>query len=319
MTDMTYSLNMIGVDVAKNKLDITIDDKHVVTISNTHEAYKDYLKTLDNPKAYCFVMEATGGYEQRFAEYLLKQGLYVSIVNAARVREYAKSMGILAKTDNIDAGVVRQYANTARPQPMSPRRSAEKKLLALTNRRKQLVKWQTMEKQHLETTTDKDMLQHIKKSLQTQEKAIAAIDEKVAHLIDNDDEYKTRKGRLTGIDGIGDTTAAVLLCQLPELGQLNNKQISALLGVAPFNKDSGNIKGKRVIRGGRSAIRSALYMPMLNAIQHNKPIKAFYQRLIARGKLKKVAVIACMRKLIVFANSMLRNNVDWNPNFHISA
>lgn len=319
MTDMTYSLNMIGVDVAKDKLDITIDDKHVVTISNTHEAYKDYLKTLDNPKAYCFVMEATGGYEQRFAEYLLKQGLHVSIVNAARVREYAKSMGILAKTDNIDAGVVRQYANTARPQPMSPRRSAEKKLLALTNRRKQLVKWQTMEKQHLETTTDKDMLQHIKKSLQSQEKAIAAIDEKVARLIENDDEYKTRKGRLTGIDGIGDTTAAVLLCQLPELGQLNNKQISALLGVAPFNKDSGNIKGKRVIRGGRSAIRSALYMPMLNAIQHNKPIKAFYQRLIARGKLKKVAVIACMRKLIVFANSMLRNNIDWNPNFHISA
>lgn len=310
---------MIGVDVAKDKLDITVDGKHVVTIDNIHDAYKSYLKTLDNAGTYCFVMEATGGYEQRFAEYLLEQGLNVSIVNAARVREYAKSMGILAKTDRIDAAVIRQYANTAQPQRMSPRRSAEKKLLALTNRRKQLVKWQTMEKQHLETTTDKDMLRHIKKSLQTQEKAITAIDEKITRLIDSDDEYTARKVRLTGIDGIGETTAAVLLCHLPELGHLNNKKISALLGVAPFNKDSGNKMGKRVIRGGRAAIRSALYMPMLSAIQYNKPIKAFYQRLIARGKLKKVAVIACMRKLIVYANALLKNNADWNPNFNFSA
>jgi len=315
MTDTNNSLNMIGVDVAKAKLDITLDGKRVVTIDNTHAAYKVFLKTLDDPLAYCFVMEATGGYEQRFAAYLLERGLSVSIVNAARVREYAKSMGILAKTDSIDAGVIREYANTAQPVRMSPRRDAEKKLLALTNRRKQLIKWQTMEKQHLETTTDRDMQRHIKQSLRAQERAIAVIDEKIVCLIDSDDEYRIRKERLSGIDGIGDTTAAALLGYLPELGQLNNKQISALLGVAPFNKDSGNKTGKRVIRGGRAAIRSALYMPMLCAIQHNKPIKAFYQRLIARGKLKKVAVIACMRKLIVFANSMLKNNADWNPNF----
>lgn len=318
MTDTTNTHNMIGVDVAKDKLDITVDGQRVVTIDNTHDAYKRYLKTLDNPETYCFVMEATGGYEQRFAEYLLAQGLNVSIVNAARVREYAKAMGILAKTDGIDAGVIRQYANTAQPQPMLPQRDAEKKLLALTNRRKQLVKWQTTEKQHLETTTDPEMLRHIKKSLRHQEKTIAVIDEKIARLIDSDDEYKARKRRLTGIDGIGDTTASLLLCQLPELGQLNNKQISALLGVAPFNKDSGRKSGKRVIRGGRAAIRSALYMPMLSAIQHNKPIKTFYQRLIKRGKLKIVAVIASMRKLIVFANAMLKNNADWNPNFNFS-
>jgi transposase len=319
MTNTTHLLNMVGVDVAKDKLDLTADGKCIITINNAHEAYETYLNTLGKPGDHCFVMEATGGYEQRFADYLLGRGLNVVIVNAARVREYAKSMGILAKTDHIDAKVVRRYANEAQLPLKSPQSEAEKRLQALTNRRRQLVKFQAMEKQHLETTTDSEMVRHIKKSLRAQEKAIARIDEKIARLVDSDDEYRRRKARLTAIDGIGDTTASVLLGHLPELGQLSNKQISALLGVAPFNKDSGNRTGKRVIRGGRAAIRSALYMPMLCAIQHNKPIKAFYNRLIARGKLKKVAVIACMRKLIVYANSILKKNVDWNPDFNFSA
>jgi len=316
MTKQTQKLKKIGVDVSKKTLDIEIDEKQLFSIDNNEKAFFDFLKILDEPlDSIHFVLEATGGYEKKFANFLLSQSIAVSVVNPKRVRDYAKALGILAKTDKIDAGVIRKFAGVANLVLLKKKSESDERLISLTRRRKQLLKHQSTEKQYLETSTDKDVRLSIQAFLDTLAEQIESLDRMIQVLMEADATYNVRKQLIVDVKGIGERTASTILVQLPELGQLSNRQISALAGVAPFCNDSGERKGKKMIWGGRKEVRTALYMPMLSAIQHNKTIKAFYDRLIAKGKIRKVAVIACMRKLLTILNAMLKNNTPWNPDY----
>jgi transposase len=308
-------LKMIGVDVAKLKLDISMPDNQAVVIDNNEAGFKQLLKTIPPIQTVCFVMEATGGYEKGLANFLLSQGAAVSIVNAKRVRDYAKAIGQHAKNDRIDAKVIRDYAEMAQPKHRKQRSKIANQLEALMKRRDQLVKQRTMEKQHLEAANDPYATRSIKKFIKSFDQEIERIEAEIKKLIAADGALQKRIEKLIQVDGIGSVTASTLVSQLPELGQLSNKQISALVGVAPFCRDSGAMKGRRIVWGGRALIRSTLYMATLSAVRFNPPIKAFYQRLITNGKLKKVALVACMRKLLVILNAMTKNDSEWNPNF----
>lgn len=315
MTNTPKHYKMIGVDVAKLKLDISVNNEHSLTIDNLENSFNPLIKQISEIDQVCFVMEATGGYEKKLVRFLLSKGIAVSVVNAKRVRDYAKAIGQHAKNDRIDAHVIRQYAEMANPRLCRPRTEAADRLAALIKRRDQLVKQRTIEKQHLETAVGSESIRSIKKFIKAFDQEIERIDVLIEELIRQDSTLKNRMRQFAEVNGIGVITASTLVSQLPELGALSNKQISALVGLAPFCRDSGGMKGKRVIYGGRALIRSTLYMATLSAVRHNKPIKIFYQRLVANGKLKKVALVACMRKLLTILNAMARNETAWNPNF----
>lgn len=313
---MTHTTpKMIGVDVSKLKLDIALDDRQAITIDNNENGFKALLKRLPTLAQAHFVMESTGGYELAFVYFLLAHGLGVSVVNAKRVRDYAKAIGRHARTDTIDAQVIRQYAEVVPPKALLPRPPQDRQLEALVKRRDQLVKQRAMEKQHLEAAQDAETTRSIEKIIRVFDKEIERLEGKAKGLVARDEALKKRSAQLIQVEGVGLVTALTLVAQLPELGRLSNKQVSALVGVAPFCRDSGALKGRRTIFGGREPVRSTLYMATLSAIRFNKPIKAFYQRLVVGGKLKKVALVACMRKLLTILNSIVRNNSEWNPNY----
>jgi transposase len=316
MSKKNQTLKKIGVDVSKKKLDIALNETKFITIDNNEKAFQELLKDIPMPlKDVHFIMEATGGYEGKLANFLLKKNIAVSIINPKRVRDYAKAMGKLAKNDRIDAHAIRDFANIANPVLLNKKSPQEQKLRNLIKRRRQLLKHQTTEKLYFETTSEKEALNSIQKILNHLEKQIESMDSEIQSLMDTDKDYCKKKEMLVEVEGLGSQSVATLLANLPELGTLNNKQIGSLVGVAPFCNDSGERKGKKMVWGGRKQIRTALYMPMLCAIQYNKPIKAFYDRLIKKGKIRKVAVIACMRKLLTILNSMLKNNTRWDPDF----
>ncbi len=316
MTHSKQTLKIIGVDVAKHKLDIAFGDKVFVTIDSNEQAFIDLLSTLHSPlNQYLFIMEATGGYEKAFQNFLLERSIKVAIVNPKRIRDYAKAMGKLAKNDKIDAEVIRDFAKATKVILSEQKTPQEQTLNALITRRKQLLKHLLMERHHQETTYDKEALRSIKSLIRLFEKRLESIDTRIQLLLDQDSHHLEKKQLLTEITGIAEQTAATLLIKLPELGKLSNKQIAALVGVAPFCNDSGQRQGRRMIWGGRKEVRTALYMPMLSVIQFNPPIRAFYQRLIKKGKVRRVALIACMRKLLTMINAMLRNNSKWDPNY----
>jgi transposase len=313
MTNKTDYFNL-GVDIAKQKFDVSFSDQRVACFENNLVGFKLLLKEIQSQYQTRVVMEATGGYEKPLAHFLQSQGVAVSIVNAKRVRDYAKALGILAKNDRLDADVIRQFADAVNPKLLSTASDTQQALDALVHRREQLVKQRAMEKQHIETVGNKDAVRSIKRAIAFLDNEIERIEKAIKALINADLTLTEKVDRLSGVKGIGDITALTLIADLPELGQLTNKEISALVGVAPFCRDSGTQKGKRTTWGGRTQVRSILYMAALSAVQYNPPLKAFYNRLVMKGKTKKVALVACMRKLLTIVNSMLRNNTEWNPN-----
>lgn len=310
---------MIGVDIAKLKLDIAIDDKKVLTVDNKEENFKELLKTIPDVGQVCFVMEATGGYERKLVSFLQSKGIAVAVVNAKRVRDYANSMGAYAKNDHIDAQMIRHYAQAAsaknRLQLRESHTEIAERLEELQRRRHQLVGQRAMEKQHLEAASDKESVRSITRMIKQFDKEIDRIEVKIKAYINADDNLKKSMEQLIKVQGIGEVTVLTLLTQLPELGKLSNKEIVALVGLAPYCKDSGTKTGRRVIFGGRILIRSTLYMATLSAVRYNKPIREFYQHLLAKGKLKKVALVACMRKLLTILNSMAKTESEWDPYF----
>lgn len=312
MTNKTYLIN-VGVDISKLKLDVALSDQQAASFDNNQKGFECFLKALKNQSETRVVMEATGGYEKPLARFLHSQGIAVSIVNAKRVRDYAKALGKLAKNDRIDAEVIRLFAEAVDPSVMATPSDTQQSLDALVHRREQLVKQRAMEKQHLETVGHKEAVRSIKRTLAYLDKEIKRIEQAIKALIDAEPTLTEKVERLSAVKGIGDISALTLIADLPELGLLTNKEISALVGVAPFCRDSGTLKGKRTTWGGRAQVRSILYMATLSAVQFNPPIKAFYSRLIKNGKTKKVALVAAMRKLLITLNSMLRNNTEWNP------
>jgi transposase len=311
MTDNSYKF-YIGIDVSKAKLDIAQSNNNsLLQFSNTPEGLKELVKSLPAKKKTLIILEATGGYEKFAANHLRKRGYNAAVVNAKRVRKFAQAAGKYAKTDGIDAKVIMEFGKAFNPNPQPLMTDEQDEQQQNINRRAQLVRMIAMEKQHLEHAGSS--AKSINKHLCFLEKELNQVEGLLQDQIAQDPVMSEKLSKLNEIKGVGKVVAMNLLIHLPELGKISSKEISALAGVVPYNKDSGQSKGKREIAGGRAAVRTALYMAILTACKFNPAIKKFYDRLIAKGKLKKVAMVACMRKLIVIVNAMLRDNTSWDP------
>lgn len=301
----------IGIDISKANLDVALSDNaNIKQFPNNEAGLNKLLKALPVKGNGLIIMEASGGYEAFSAKWLRKKGYAVAVVNAKRVRDFAKAAGVLAKTDAIDCKMIRKYGETFKPQPQPPESLAQEELSACRKRREQLIKMITMEKQHSEQASD-NVKKSIKKHIKVLENELEELEGNLEELISQDPELQEKVSRLDEIKGVGQITAMNVIIAIPELGTLNSKEVSALAGVAPFNNDSGKRQGKRKTRGGRSSPRAALYMAVLSAKAYNPAIKEFYDRLIAKGKAKKVAIVACMRKLIIIMNAMIRDGSSW--------
>jgi transposase len=304
---------VVGIDVSKENLDIAVDnDEKPQRVGYTAEGLKGLVERLMAIRPAMIVVESTGGLEIRLMAELGAAGLSVARVNPGRVREYAKASGLLAKTDQLDARLLVQFGKAIRPTATPLPSEQEQELAALLGRRRQLIDIRVMEQNRLLSAT-RSMRSRIRKHVDWLDAEIAALDQEIGDFIQKTPLWAEKDALLQTAPGIGRVSSRTLLAEVPELGTLNRKKIAALVGVAPFNHDSGHLRGKRHIQGGRPAVRSVLYMATLAAIRSNPTIKAFYGRLLTAGKDKKVAIVACMRKLLTILNAMLRHHQAWNP------
>jgi transposase len=301
----------VGVDVGKFELDICIHEKNLHwQEENTREGIQRILKRLSHYKVERLVMETTGRYEFELAQAAHKKKLPVCIVKPLRVRRFAGTIEQTAKTDKLDAELIAEFAVKVQPE-ITPQKS--KNLLAIKDliaRRRQLMTMRTQEMNRTQIM-DTSLKTSCKRIVRCLDQEIKRIETRLAKHVEDQAEWTEKQQLLKTAPGVGDTLVYTLLADLPELGSLNRKAVSALVGVAPMNRDSGKMKGKRRIQGGRHSVRTILYMATLSATQCNPVIKAFYQQLVAQGKHKKVAITACMRKFITMLNAMVRDRCEW--------
>lgn len=302
----------VGVDVANKHLDLFIPGKGAERVKNEDEAVEALCQRLKSEPRYMLVMEASGGYENRLVNALGKAQIPHAVLNAKRVREFARSIGVDAKTDPIDARVIARFATVLKPVPTAVASEEERKHSALVTRRSQLVELITQERNRLQQTLDSDAKKSIQKVLKQLEKELRDIEKKLTKMLQSKELNQRKVEILQSAKGVGVVTTSVLLAHLPELGQLNREQIAKLVGVAPMNRDSGGNSGKRFIMGGRGSVRAVLYMATLVAIRHNARIKTHYQHLKAKGKESKVAIVACMRKFIIILNHLIKTDQLWD-------
>ena len=303
----------IGIDVAKDKLDLARSDTgELITLSNDQAGIGRILQILAAAPPTRIVLESTGGLERPLLLALLDANLPVALVNPGRVRHFAIGIGILAKTDAIDASVLMEFARLGNPRLAEKRSKNQTELDALITCRRQLTRTRAEQSNCRFSTTSKAAIKSIDVILKTLDKQIDLLDRKIRELIDSDDDFKHLDKLLRSVPGVGPVLSSTLVAELPELGKTDRQQIGALVGVAPFNRDSGTLKGKRSIRGGRVQVRCVLYMASLAAIRFNPVLRKFAQRLTRAGKASKVVIVACMRKLLALLNVMLRDNLMWN-------
>lgn len=304
----------VGIDVAKESFDVCVlpseNARHYGTSTKEIHALRSWLRRL---RPQLIVLEATGGYGTTLAAELQEGELAVAIVNPRQVRAFARALGVLAKTDAIDARVLALFAQKIEP-PARPLADAQaRQIKALVARRRQLVGLRTAERNRLTRTDIVEVQESIHDVLETIEQQLQDTDQRIHQAIVNSPMWLEKASLLESVPGLGRVTTSALLAELPELGQLTRREIAALVGVAPMNRDSGTLRGRRLITGGRTAVRNALYMATLVATRFNPVIRAHYDRLCGSGKKKIVALVACMRKLIVILNAMVRNNQPWQP------
>lgn len=305
----------IGIDVSKHTLDIHFADGGIDRkIGHDEEGIRAFVQEVLPMEPELIVMEATGGYEEDLAEALFAAGLPVAVVNPKRIRDFAKAIGRTAKTDKIDARTIASFGATLRPPKRGAFDETARELKALTVRRGQLVDMRTAESNRAEHARN-SALESVRAVVAFLEERIAEVEEEIRKLIRSSSALKEKIEIMESFPGIGEKTAAALAAHLPELGTLDRKRVAALTGTAPINRDSGRFRGRRTTFGGRRKIRKMLYMPTLSALRWNPTIKAFYNRLLSKGKIKKVAVVACMRKIFAILNSMVRNKRAWNADF----
>jgi transposase len=311
MEHQTY----IGIDISKRHFDLYIlPEGKEYRFENNPQGIRQCLHALRQVRTKLIVMESTGGYEVALATGLHLAGLAVAVVNPRQIRDFARAVGQIAKTDKIDAKIIARFASTVEPPAKDVLDAKARQLKALVARRDHLVGMHVAEKNRIEHAVDRDIVRSIKVVLKTIELQIVGLDSQIAEHIVQDPQLRRKADIIDSAPGIACTTASMLVTRLPELGLLNRRQIAALVGVAPMNRDSGTFKGKRMTGGGRRAIRAALYMPTLAATRHNPVIREFYHRLLAKGKKKMIAVTASMRKLLTILNTMVAKNQFWNPN-----
>jgi len=312
MTKHLPSVN-VGVDVGKSQLDVFLLERdRALTVPNDESAIASLIRRLRRYRIERIVVEATGRLEQPFVRAALAAGLPVVVVSPIKIRRFADAIGQLAKTDAIDARLIARFAAAVKPlaRPVSDANAQIIKDLVV--RRRQLVSLRTTEKNRRQVMpqTLKAGIDRIIKTLNAELKTLEQL---IDHAVDQHAPSRHKRELLTSMPGIGNSVAATLIGDLPELGSLNRREIASLTGVAPFNRDSGKLRGKRRIRGGRAHSRTALYLSAMVAARFNPDIKRFYERLVSSGKHKKVALTACISKIVTALNAMLRDNSPWQP------
>ncbi|MFC1603301.1 IS110 family transposase [Pseudomonadota bacterium] len=303
----------VGVDTGKSQLDIYIRPLDIYfTVTNNDDGISQAIKEIKKHNPARIIIEATGRLEFGFISACSRAGLPFVVANPAHVRKFTGALGQLAKTDKMDAKSIAHYGEAIKPSLSTLKPAVMRSMSDLLARRAQLLTMQTMEKNRLQIMP-KSLQSSIKPLLRVIRNQIEKINLKLQKLIESCDEYKTKNEILQSMPGVGNMLAISLLSNMPELGYISNKEAVALVGVAPINRDSGIYNGHRKVRGGRHQIRTVMYMAMLSGIQCNPVFKATYKRLVAAGKPKKIAIVACIRKMIVILNSMVRDGVHWNP------
>jgi len=311
----TSSRKYVGIDVSKDKLDVAVlGEPKEQQVDNCEIGIMDLVKQMQELEPELIVVEATGGYQRAVVDGLFRSGLAVAVVNPSRVRKFARACGLLAKTDKLDAQMLAVFGERVKPRVYEGKDEKERELSGLLVRRRQLEEMLKAEKNRLRTIQPslQGSVERIIAYLQAEKKLV---EEQIRQYMTQHSEWQAEREILESAPGVGPVTTATLLADLPELGKLDGKKIAALVGVAPMNHDSGKKRGYRKTKGGRADVRSVLYMSTLVACRYNPVIKAQYENLLKRGKEKKVAITACMRKLLVILNAMRR---DRQP-FHCSA
>ncbi len=304
---------VVGIDVSKALLDVAVVPAgEVLQFANDVDGIEALRNKLTSSAVELVVMEATGGYETAVATALVGAGLRVAVVNPRQVRDFAKASGRLAKNDRIDAQVIAAFGAAIEPEIVQLPDEDARELEALLVRRRQLVTMRVQEVNRLGLAQGV-MRRNIKAHIEWLEKQIDRLDIDLTAALRSSPAWRAKDELLRSFKGVGRITSGTLLVQLPELGQLDRRAIAALVGIAPFNRDSGVMRGRRSIYGGRSQVRTLLYMAATTAIRSNPVIRAFYERLKARGKPHKVAMVACMRKMLTILNAMVRQSTPWTP------
>lgn len=303
----------VGIDVAKARLDVAVSsDEATWQVANDPEGIDQVVHQLDEVSPALVVLEATGGYETALAAALAAAGIPVAVVNPRQVRDFAKALGKLAKTDTLDARVLALFGERVRPVARPLPNVQAQELTALLARRRQLIEMLTAEKNRLRTALPR-VHHEVQEHITWLQERLAKLDGDLGAMLRESPVWQEKEQLLRSAPGVGPGLTLSLLADLPELGSLDRRQIAALVGVAPLNRDSGTLRGKRTVWGGRSHVRAALYMAALVASRFNPVIRSFYQRLCAAGKPKKVALTACMRKLLTILNAMLKHRTPWDP------
>lgn len=325
MTSLPNSISstkpiMVGIDVAKHTIEVAIGfEQATINLTNNAEGIDHLLAKLKMSTVGLILMEATGGLEALVACALQAEGYAVVIINPRQARDFARAMGRLAKTDSIDAQLLAQMAGVIDRRPdrdkfIKPLLNEEQKTLsALVTRRRQLTAMLVAERNRLPQAHTR-MKHSINTVVETLLQELAKLEKEMSEHLKN--TFSELSALLDSVKGVGPATISTLIAEVPELGRLNRREISALVGVAPINRDSGSMRGRRSVFGGRASVRAALYMAALVASRHNEVIRTFYSRLLAAGKPKKVALVACMRKLLSILNAMVKTGTTWNDQFH---
>ena len=307
-------MKVVGIDISKYHFDLhLLPEGKAARYSNDTEGIQQCGRFLAEVQPERIVLEATGGYELALTLALQTAALPVIVVNPRRVREYARSQGRLAKTDQIDARMIAEFAQSPRVQVRELPDAQGRQRMEWLARKRQLVEMHVAERNRLEHAADRLVAQGIRRMLTLLEKEIAKLDKQIAAAIAAEPQLRRKAEICDSTPGIAAATAAVLVAELPELGRVNRREIASLVGLAPLNRDSGQFRGQRTTGGGRVRVRSALYMPMLTVIRCNPVIRRFYQRLLDNGKSKMTALVAAMRKLLTILNTLIKKDQLWNP------
>jgi len=302
----------VGIDVAKDRLDVHVRPSgEAFAVARNSEGVESLVDQLRALGAQLIVLEATGGFELVVAGALAAARLPLAVVNPRQIRDFARAVGQLAKTDALDAQIIALFAERVRPEPRALPDAQTRALAELVTRRRQIVEMMTAERNRRRLSTSRRLVKSVDRLLTALQKELSDLEQELDDTIRGTPVWREAEDLLTSVPGVGDKLARTLIADLPELGQLDRKQIAALVGVAPINRDSGTMRGKRTTWAGRAKVRAVLYMAALVAARHNPPRRRFYQRLLAAGKAKKLALTAVMRKLLVILNAILRDHKPW--------
>jgi transposase len=309
----------VGIDVSKARLDVAVRPSgEVFSVGNDEAGFATLVERLKTVEPRLVIVEATGGYQAPVVAALTVAGVAVAVVNPRQVRDFGRATGRLAKTDVLDAEVIARFGEALQPEPRPMPDAETHTLQAIVARRRQIVEMITAESNRIGTALE-PVRRDIEEHITWLRRRLKDVDKDLYGSIKKSPLWRVKEQILSSAPGIGRTTTCTLVAQVPELGKLTGKKISALVGVAPFNRDSGTLRGKRMIWGGRASVRHTLYMATLTAIRCSPSIRAFYERLVAAGKPKKLAHVACMRKLLVRLNAMVRDGTAWTEGDRVSA